>query len=125
MATTTNDRGRKAELLVKQSLWRRDFRVKDMSSIRQDSGKWFDLLVNGRHRLEVKSIHGKESGTINLRHDDFDILCVVLCGVLRNSIYYLKDKGMLNELLKGSGVNITPRVLREYFTLRPGDVMPK
>lgn len=115
--------GRKGEELVKKTLWRRDYRVKDISDIPGGC----DLLVNGTYRVEVKST-SKTSTPIIVDSERFDVLCVVFFGDFGPSIYYLKDKKDLEHMASPTNVDtyhITPRQVALYFTKKPQDVFVK
>lgn len=112
-------RGREAELFVKTNLWRRNFRVKDVGRVAH-----YDLLVNDKYRVEVKSMD-KTLSTVQLDQKQFDVFVVVVVferfgGAVA---FYLRDKTMLTEMSKGGGVyGVDADALRRFFTRKPGEV---
>lgn len=115
-----NSRGKFAEKLVKQNLWRRNYRVKDVSY----AGFGYDLLVDEKWRVEVKSLSGDT--TMNLDVEKFDVLTLVYLGLVSNDILYLKDKKNLKKLNKtGTIYAISKQDLIEYFTKKPQEVFSK
>lgn len=115
-----NTRGKQAEKIVKQNLWRRNYRVKDVSY----AGIGFDLLVEDNWRVEVKSVTG--STTIGLKIDNFDVLAIVYIGPVSTDILYLKDKSRLEGLLKtGDIYKFNEDDFVTHFTKKPQDVFVK
>lgn len=115
-----NTRGKQAEKIVKQNLWRRNYRVKDVSY----AGIGFDLLVEDKWRVEVKSVSG--STTISLKVDNFDVLAIVYIGPISNEILYLKEKSTLERLLKtGNIYKFSEDDFNTHFTKKPQEVFVK
>lgn len=117
---------------IKRGLWMRGYSVKDVSRL----GVGFDLLVEEKYRVEVKSSHirgGKHWGISNVLPGKFDVLAVVIEAPLstRKEVYYLKDKATLADLIKNEvgerikTITITKERIEEYFTNRPQEVFGK
>lgn len=112
-------RGDSAEKLVKENLWQRNYRVKDVSRTR---ALGCDLIVDNKHRVEVKSMMG-DTTTLRLTPSKFDVLClVVLVRIGPHLIFYIKDKDALAGLKKDGVYHITPEAIREHFTEKPSEV---
>lgn len=111
--------GRLAEKHVKNNLWRRNYRVKDVSRIPPQA---YDLLVSGKYRVEVKSMRGSTT-SLSLDPKKFDILCIVVFGA-STSLHYSKNKKSLARLKKGKAsiYHINPDTLSMYFTKKPQEV---
>ncbi len=116
---TSYDVGRRAELLVQKSLWSKNYRVKDVSTLRMG----YDLLVNDKYRVEVKSLRGQT--TVKLDGEKFDILAVAVLTPIRDSIYYLKNKKDLNNMVAKNTNNLTKinsDIIKKYFTSKTKEV---
>src|SRR3990167_5319363 len=87
--------GHQVEVFVKEKLWRYGYRVKQVRSK-------FDLIVDGKYRVEVKSASPKVSkinGNITwnvmmpYQHENYDVLAVVLSHPISKAtiLFYPKD----------------------------------
>lgn len=128
----SNQTGKQAEAIVKERLWSNGFKVKDLS-LAYNQGLFFDLLVNDKYRVEVKSsnyqiIVSKKFGTTKviwniqgLRPSHFDILAVVLNTIMDKTAIYFIRKESLSEFCKNTntdkfGITLTEKRITEYFT---------
>lgn len=117
--STSQEVGKLAEKIAQQSLWRKNYRVRDVSYV---SGLNYDLLVNDKYKVEVKSMRGNTT-RFKLSPDKFDILCVVYLHELGNKVFFLKDKKSLDGLLEGPYLRLDFDILKEFFTRKPDVVM--
>lgn len=118
--TNAHDAGKYAESLAQKSLWRRNYRVKDISHEGRDERA--DLLVNEKYKVEVKSMRGK-STTINLFPERFDVLCIVSLNELQDLVYFLKDKNSLKEMQSSDSVyKIDAEIIKKFFTKNPKNI---
>lgn len=106
-----------AKDFVKQNLWQRNNRVKDVSKLNLG----YDLMVNEKQRVLVGSLSG-ETTLLNIEPDQFDVLAVVYLGDMDHSAYYLSDKKDLEKLKLGDVYAVSRDVLRQYFTRKPGEI---
>ena len=102
---------------VKRNLWRRNFRVKDMTQIYKLVPTTCDLVVNGRYRVVVRKMN-KTTASFRLEPDHFDVLCIV---TPEDRIYYLPKK-KFEWLAKGSRVFPVNFATLNYFSKHPQDV---
>lgn len=103
---------------VKQSLWRRNIRARDVS----DLNLGYELLVKNEIKVKVVS-NDKMPAGVELKGNEFDVLCFVLVGQLHKYAYYLISKGDLKKITNSSGITfIDSEVISKYFTKKPGDV---
>lgn len=113
--------GKYAEALVQKSLWRRNYRVKDISYDRDENGR-ADLLVNSKYKVEVKSMRGNQT-TLSLTPSKFDVLCIVVIGEFKSLIYYLKDKKTLPDIqIPGGHYKINSEKIKKLFTTNPKNI---
>lgn len=135
--------GRKAEIAVKEQLWRNGYSVKDVGRVAD-----YDLLVNDNIKVEVKSAEYRQlkSGLIwdiqqvRIKPNGADVLAVVLKTPLEDEmILYTKwsanvinafdEGGIMNgdKIKNGNRVvcnlRLTPDVLKNCFTQSPAKVL--
>lgn len=126
-------KGRDAELLVKQQLWRNGYSVKDVCNVAP-----YDLLVDGKIRVEVKSAKATRNNKwkfihLKMKPYSMDVIAIVIYSDLGNGIYYAKvsdkliedfqeDKIFLGRGLTATGdhyiydIVLTAETLKKYFT---------
>jgi len=110
--------GRRAELIVQKNLWRRNYRVKDVSRMKLG----YDILVNEKYRVEIKSMRGP-STTIKLDPSKFDVFCVIALNDFRDFIYYLRDKKDIKLFFRSTGViALSTEIIKKHFTRKPQEV---
>lgn len=115
--------GKKGESLVKKNLWRRNYRVEDVSHLANGS----DLLVEGTFRVEVKTT-SKDNTPVTLYLDRFDVLCMVFIEKFSVHVFYLKNKEDLQHMVSPTDPNvyyIGAKQIKEYFTKKPQEVFKK
>ena len=104
--------------LVSKSLWRRNYRVKNVSHV----GSEFDLLVQKGTRVKVVT----STERIELYPERFDVLCFVSFDARINmaSIFYLKNKTLLRRMRieKTSLYTVEGDDLQVHFTRKPQEV---
>jgi hypothetical protein len=127
--------GKEEEKLVKRKLWQRNYRVKDVSNY-----STFDLLVNNKVRVEVKStsiFKRKNYWSLGLDFTKFDVLAIVLHLQFTDEVYFLKDPlfaahlhpiamNRLNKPVNGRNTDvivITREAIDRFFTKNPNDVI--
>lgn len=120
--TTNHKRGKDGKKLVQRSLWRRNYRVEDVSHL---SSMGCDLLVGQEFRIEVKST-AKKSTPIVVDPAKFDVLCIVFFSALGDSIFYLKDKSDLKHMVSPSNPTayyVGTKQIKLYFTKKPQEIL--
>ena len=106
---------------VKESLWSRNIRVKDVSVIPHAR---YDLLVALKYRVKIFGLPKDTYGIQTIDSNDFDVLCVVYKSFLGVSIFYLRDKAYLKELEINGNLVINEEDIQKYFTKKTKDVFP-
>jgi hypothetical protein len=143
MSTKAKENGRKAEIAVKEQLWRNGYSVKDVARVAD-----YDLLVNDHIKVEVKSAEYKQLKKglvwdiqqVRIKPNGADILAIVLTTPLNDTmILYTKwsanvikafDNGgvMYGDKIKNGNrvvcdLRLTPDTLKNCFTQSPAQVL--
>lgn len=142
MKTKSKLNERKAEIMVKEQLWRNGYSVKDMARYAD-----YDLLINDNIKVEVKSAEYQQTQEgmywklrgLRIKPNSADILAAVVTTPLKDTlIFYVKlteknfkefeeHKLIKNDKVKGGNIvtcdlRITPDILKVCFTDSPAKV---
>lgn len=116
------------EKVVQKKLWQRNYRVRNVSNF-PVYGKHFDLIVNNKIKIEVKTIKdlpSKGRKYIHLRSENFDVLALVVLTRF-NPVVFFADKKMLTlckaKPVEGDrglyAISINKEIVEENFVKNP------
>ena len=125
--------GKEGELIVQKKLWQRNFRVKNVALF-TNHGLHFDLLVNDKIRVEVKTVVKlpvKSNHYIDIRLNEFDILAVVILDPFYSKVFFAnkemlkkcKVKSMIEKGDNFNTISVNEKILKEIFISNPASIL--